>query len=371
MKENFLENTKRIVIKIGSSLLIKKDEFNSIWLQNFIEDIIFLKKNKTEILIVTSGAVSLGKKYLKLDKKKLKINEKQACAACGQVILMNNFKKSFAKKKIKVAQILLTYSDTEDRRKSLNSRETIFELLKYGTIPIINENDTVATDELKFGDNDRLAARVSQIISADKLFLLSDVNGLYTKNPKINRDARLIEKIDEIDERHFKMAGSYTNVYGTGGMQTKIEAAKIATSAGCATVICNGGKKNPIKSFLSKYIGTLFLSKVRKESGFKKWLAGTIKVTGNLVIDDGARKAVIRGASILPSGIKKISGIFFKGDIIEVKDMSGNKLGKGVTYYDSEELKIIMGRKTAEIKKLLGYEGREEIIHRDYLTLND
>ncbi len=371
MQNDFLKNSKKIVIKIGSSLLIKKNEFNSDWLQNFIEDIIFLKKNKIEVLIVTSGAVSLGKKYLRIDKKKIKINEKQAFAACGQVILMNNFKKSFAKKKIKVAQILLTYSDTEDRRKSLNSRETIFELLKYNIIPVINENDTVATDELKFGDNDRLAARVSQIVSADKLFLLSDVDGLYTKNPKIDKQAELLVEINEIDENHIKMAGNYTNIYGTGGMQTKVEAAKIATGSGCDTVICNGIKKNPIQSFLKKKIGTLFLSKVKKESGFKKWLAGTIKVTGNLVIDDGAKKAIINGASILPRGVKKISGNFFKGDIIEVNDMNGNKLGKGVTYYDSEELKVIMGRKTTEIKKLLGYEGREEIIHRDYLTLND
>ncbi len=371
MNKKLIENSKRIVVKIGSSLLIVKDKFNSVWLKSFIEDIIFLRKKNIEILIIVSGAVSLGKSYLKIKKEKLRIHEKQACAACGQVILMNNFKKIFEKKNIKVAQILLTYSDTEDRKKSLNSRETIFELLRCDIIPIINENDSVAVDELKFGDNDRLAARVSQIIEADSLILLSDVEGLFTSNPKKNCNAKLVSEVKEINKTIFKMASSETNPYGTGGMYTKIEAAEIASGSGCDTIICKGNNNNPIKEYLKKQKGTKFPSKVKKENGFKKWLAGKIKVEGYIVLDSGAVKAISNGASILPSGIQKIYGKFFKGDIIGVKNINGEKIGKGVTYYDSVELRKISGKKSSEIKTCLGYDGRNEIIHRDYLTLNE
>ncbi len=371
MKKSLINNSKRIVLKIGSSLLIKKNEFNHEWFKSFIEDILFIRKKKIEVLIVASGAVSLGCHYLDLKKKKLRIFEKQACAACGQVILMNNFKKAFQKNKLIPAQILLTYSDTEDRRKSLNSRETILELLRCGAIPIVNENDSVATDELKFGDNDRLAARVAQIIGADNLILLSDVDGLFTDNPKKNNKAQLIPEVTDINDRIFKMASGDTNIYGTGGMYTKLEAAEIASKSGCNTIICKGNQKNPIQIFLKHKIGTQFFSKEKGGSSFKKWLAGTIKVMGDLVIDEGAVRAVIKGASILPSGIQKISGKFFKGDIISIKDLEGKEIGKGVTYYHSDELKIIKGKKTSEIKILLGYDGRDEIVHRDYLTLNE
>ncbi|MEE2695335.1 MAG: glutamate 5-kinase [Pseudomonadota bacterium] len=371
MKRTFIGKSRRIVIKIGSSLLILKDKFNYKWLQSFIEDIIFLKKKNMEVLIVASGAVPLGKKYLNIKKKKLKINEKQACAACGQVILMNNFKKAFEEKKIKIAQILLTYSDTEDRRKSLNSRETITELIKCGTVPIINENDSVATDELKFGDNDRLAARVSQIMSADNLILLSDVDGLFSKNPRKNRKAKFIPEVHKIDKRIFNMASEETNIYGTGGMYTKLQAAEIATNFGCNTIIFRGDKKNPIKSYIKANYGTWFVSKKKKSSSLKRWLAGTIKVSGNIMVDEGAFKALKKGASILPSGVQKISGKFSKGDIIGIEDLKGRNIGKGITYYDSDEVKILKGKKTSEIKYLLGYDGRDEIVHRDYLTLNE
>jgi len=290
MKRSFIDESKRIVIKIGSSLLILDDRFNYKWLESFIEDIIFLRKKNIEVLIVASGAVSLGKKYLNIKKKKLKINEKQACAACGQVILMNNFKKAFEAKQIKIAQILLTYSDTEDRRKGLNSRETITELIKYGTVPIINENDSVATEELKFGDNDRLAARVSQIASADNLILLSDVDGLFSRNPRKDKKAKFISEVHEIDKRILKMASEETNTYGTGGMHTKLQAAEIATSFGCNTIICRGDKKNPIRSYIKENTGTCFVSRKRKSNSFKRWLAGTIKVVGNIMVDEGAAR---------------------------------------------------------------------------------
>ena len=245
-----IKKSQRIVIKIGSSLLIAKNEFNFKWLESFADDVLDLKKRGIELIIVASGAVSLGRNYLGIEKEKLKINEKQACAACGQLILMNNFMKAFKKRNNKVAQVLLTFSDTEDRKNSLNSRETINSLLNVGVIPIINENDTVATDELKFGDNDRLASRVAQIISADNLILLSDVKGLYNKNPKSDRSAKLVPLVKEINQNVFKIATNETNLYGSGGMYTKLQAAEIATNFGCNTLICKGNIDNPISCFL-------------------------------------------------------------------------------------------------------------------------
>ena len=371
IKYSLADKPEKIVIKIGSSLLINQNKFNSNWLSNFIDDLIFLTKKKKKIVIVASGAVSLGKKYLNIKKKKISIEMKQACAACGQVILMRNFMNSFEKKKMKVAQILLTFSDTEDRRKSLNSRETIKSLIDLGIIPVINENDTVATDELKFGDNDRLAARVAQVINADLLVLLSDVDGLYDKNPKLNKDANLIREISEISSKTFKMATSETNDYGSGGMFTKIQAAEIAFTFGCDTLIMKGNQKNPIKNFEKNKNGTLFKSPIKKKKvSFKNWLGGSINISGSVKIDEGAIKALKLGASLLPSGVKKISGNFAKGDIIEILNDKGKKLGRGISYYDSHELNLIKGKKSIYIKDTLGYEGREEIIHRDYLFLN-
>ena len=371
IKYSLADKPEKIVIKIGSSLLINQNKFNSNWLSNFMDDLIFLKKKKKKIVIVASGAVSLGKKYLNIKKKKISIEMKQACAACGQVILMRNFMNSFEKKKMKVAQILLTFSDTEDRRKSLNSRETIKSLVDLGIIPVINENDTVATDELKFGDNDRLAARVAQVINADLLVLLSDVDGLYDKNPKLNKDANLIREISEISSKTFKMATSETNDYGSGGMFTKIQAAEIAFTFGCDTLIMKGNQKNPIKNFEKNKNGTLFKSPIKKKKvSFKNWLGGSINISGSVKIDEGAIKALKLGASLLPSGVKKISGNFAKGDIIEILNDNGKKLGRGISYYDSHELNLIKGKKSIYIKDTLGYEGREEIIHRDYLFLN-
>ncbi len=371
IKYSILNNADSIVIKIGSSLLINENKFNSSWLSHFIDDIIFLIKKKKKIVIVASGAVSLGKKYLNINQKTISIEMKQACAACGQVILMKNFMRSFEKKKKKVAQILLTFSDTEDRRKSLNSRETIKSLIESNIIPIINENDTVATDELKFGDNDRLAARVAQVINADLLILLSDVNGLYNKNPKLYKDATLINKVPEINSKIFKMSTSETNDYGSGGMFTKIQAAEIAFTFGCDTVIMKGNLQNPILNFEKKKKGTLFKAqKKNKKDNFKNWLGGSINISGSVKIDDGATQALKNGASLLPSGVKKITGKFVKGDIIEILNDKGKKIGRGISYYDSSELNLIKGKKSIYIKDTLGYEGREEIIHRDYLFLN-
>ena len=273
------------------------------------------------------------------------------------------------KKTSKVAQILLTFSDTEDR-KSLNSRETIAELMKLSVIPVVNENDSVAIDELKFGDNDRLAARVAQIICADQLILLSDVDGLYTKNPKENMEAELITEVTKITEKILKMASSKTNLYGTGGMNTKLLAAQIASKSGCETII--KGNKKSYKKLFKEQKGTLFLAKESGRNRFKEWLAGSIKICGTLIIDKGAEKALFNGASILPRGVQKISGKFSKGDIINIKNNLGKKIGKGITFYDSIELSLMIGKKIIGDKKtILGYNGRDEVVHRDYLTLDE
>ena len=364
-----VSKAKNIVIKIGSSLLMNGNRFNSKWLKSFIDDVLYLKSKKKNLVIVASGAVSLGRKYLNIKKEKMSINTKQACAACGQVILMKNFMRHFEARKIKVAQILLTFSDTEDRRKSLNSRETIKTLLELKIIPIINENDSVATDELKFGDNDRLAARVAQVIGSDLLILLSDVEGLYDKNPKKNKKAKLIEKVTNINSKIFKMSSSETNDFGSGGMFTKIQAAEIASTFGCKTIIMKGNTNSPISTFEKQKKGTIFTDVARKKDSFKNWLGGSINISGSVNIDDGAIKALNEGASLLPSGIKKISGNFSKGDIIEILNSKGKKLGRGISYYDSKELNLIKGKKSIYIRETLGYEGRDEIIHRDYLFL--
>ena len=369
-KLQLIKNAKKIVIKIGSSLLIDNGKFNYQWLRSFVEDIDnFL--DKTQIIIVASGAVSLGKSYLKLNSHEINLNMKQAFAACGQIFLMNNFIKVFEENKKKVAQILLTFSDTENRRRSLNSRETIKSLLLSDVIPIINENDTVATDELKFGDNDRLAARVAQIVEADLLILLTDVKGLFNKNPKYHEDAKLIETVTKIDSHIYKMATSQTNSYGSGGMFTKIQAAEIAGSYGCNTLIFQGNINNPLKNLKKNDFGSVFVSDEKKKKGVKNWLAGSINISGTLEIDNGAVDALKKGASLLPSGIQRVLGKFSKGDIIEIIDYNGKKLGKGITYYDAHEVEMIKGKKSTFIKKILGYEGREEIIHRDYLYLSE
>ena len=369
-KLQLIKNAKRTVIKIGSSLLIDNGKFNYKWLRSFVDDIdSFL--NKTQIIIVASGAVALGKSYLKFNSNEINLNMKQAFAACGQIFLMNNFIKVFEENKKKVAQILLTFSDTENRRRSLNSRETIKSLLLSNVIPIINENDTVATDELKFGDNDRLAARVAQIVEADLLILLTDVKGLFNKNPRYHDDAKLIETVTKIDSSIYKMATSQTNSYGSGGMFTKIQAAEIAGSYGCNTLVFQGNIDNPLKNLKKNDVGSVFVSDEKKKKGVKNWLAGSINISGTLEIDNGAVDALNRGASLLPIGIQRVLGKFSKGDIIEIIDYDGKKLGKGISYYDAHEVEMIKGKKSTFIKKILGYEGREEIIHRDYLYLSE
>ena len=292
----YINKSKKIVIKIGSSILIdKKGKPKKTWLRKFVRDIKFLIKRKKQVVIVSSGAIALGCEYLKINKRGLKIDKSQAVASIGQIELMNFYKKIFDKSKIKISQILLTLDDTEQRRRSINARRTIDNLLTMGIVHIVNENDTTATTEIKYGDNDRLAARVSQIISADCLILLSDVDGLYTDNPKKNKKTKLIKIVKEIDENIKRYATRTENLYGSGGMRTKIEAAKICQLSGCYMAIANGNYINPIKKIIEKQKCTWFLPKISKLDARKQWIIGSVAPKGEVIIDQGAVKAINNG----------------------------------------------------------------------------
>ena len=365
----YINKAKKIVIKIGSSILIDKNgKAKKTWLKNFAQDIKMLIKNKKNIVIVSSGAIAMGCEYLKINKKNLKIDKSQAVASIGQIELMDFYKKIFDIKKIKISQILLTLDDTEQRRRSINAKRTIENLLSMGIVPIVNENDTTATTEIKYGDNDRLASRVAQIIGADCLILLSDVDGLYTHNPKKNKNAILIKTINKIDENIKKYASKSNNIYGSGGMKTKIEAAQICQLAGCYMAIANGNYNNPIKKIMKNQKCTWFIPKISKLDARKQWIMGSLSPKGIIIIDSGAAKAIHNGKSLLPAGIKKIKGYFKKGDHILIKDQNNVELGRGLTSFSSLEIEKIKGTHSREIKNILGYSGREEVVHKDDLV---
>jgi len=365
----YIHNSKKIVIKIGSSILVdEKGKPKKLWLKEFAKDIKFLIKKNKQIVIVSSGAIAMGCEYLGIKKKILKVDKSQAVASIGQIELMDFYKRIFDKNKIKISQILLTLDDTEQRRRSINAKRTIDNLLKMGIVPIVNENDTTATTEIKYGDNDRLAARVSQIIGADCLILLSDVEGLYTDNPKKNKKAQLIKLVREINEKIKKYASKTENYYGSGGMKTKIEAAKICQLAGCYMAIANGNYINPIKKIIENKKCTWFLPKISKLDARKQWIIGSIAPKGEVIIDQGAVKAINNGKSLLPAGVQKINGIFEKGDHILIKDESSKERGRGISSFSSLEIEKIKGSHSSEIKNILGYSSREEIIHKDDLV---
>ena len=319
----YLKDSKIIVIKIGSSLLIDENKkIRRTWLAEFAKDIYELIKNNKKIIIVSSGAIAMGCKKLNLSKKNLKIDKSQAVASIGQIELMNLFSEIFIKKKINISQILLTLEDTEQRRRSLNAKRTFDNLFQLGFVPIVNENDTIATTEIKYGDNDRLASRVAQISGADSLILLSDVDGLYTQNPKIYKNASLIKEIKNIDKGIEKIATKSIGEHGTGGMKTKIDAAKICQLSGCQMAIANGLLMRPIKKIIKGNNCTWFLPKISKLDARKKWIISSVSPKGEVVIDDGATKALSNGKSLLAAGITKVTGKFKKGDHIKVLNLS-------------------------------------------------
>ena len=362
----YLKGSKIVIIKIGSSLLVDNNKkIRKKWLLSFAKDIKKLKSKNKKVIIVSSGAIALGCKKLNYNKKNIKLDKSQAIASVGQIELMNLFSQTFAKYKLNISQILLTLEDTEERRRSLNAKRTFENLFELGFIPIVNENDTIATSEIKYGDNDRLASRVAQITNADTLILLSDVDGLYTKNPKIFRDARLIKKVNDFEKDLKKIYIKGVNEYGSGGMQTKIEAAKICQLAGSSMVIANGLYQNPISKIIEEDNCTWFIPKVSKLDARKKWIISSIAPKGAIIIDDGAKKALKLGKSLLAAGIRKVLGKFNKGDHIKVLDKKNNECARGLSSFTSDEVIKIMGHHSREIEKLLGYVSKSEVIHKD------
>jgi len=359
---------KKIVIKIGSSSIInsKTKKINANWMDKLCKDIKKYHKEK-KIIIVSSGAIALGSALIKKNKILRKLEDKQAAASVGQIELSHQWRYHLKKHKINIAQVLITLEDSEVRRRYLNARKTINTLLDNKVIPVINENDTVATEEIRYGDNDRLASRVAQMIDADLLILLSDVDGLYDKNPKKNKDAKKINEIFKINKSIEKMANSQTSIFGSGGMTTKISAAKICMNNGCDTIITNNEKNQPLTS-ITRENSTIFFANKNTSSARKMWLLNHLHPSGFIRIDEGANNAVKNNKSLLPAGVTEVGGKFNRGDVISVYFSHKEKIAVGISAYDISEVRKIIGKKSKEIPNILGYEGRDEIIHKDDLV---
>ena len=363
---------KRIVIKIGSSLLVD-DEHGTIhrkWLAALAEDVAQMCARGQEVLIVSSGAIAVGRRHLKLSDGNLRLEEKQAAAATGMLRLAHAYQEELAHHDLTMAQVLMTLDDSENRRRYLNARNTLETLLRLNVVPLINENDTVATDEIRLGDNDRLGARVAAMVSADILILLSDVDGLYSADPRKDDSATIISEVHEITSEIEAMAGHAQSQVGTGGMVTKLIAAKVAVGAGCSMVIANGHELNPVRRIEDGATCTWFIPKGTPRTARKHWIAGTLNPVGKLIIDDGALKALQSGKSLLPAGVAGVEGEFQKGDAVIVVNVNATEVGCGLTAYSAADARLLMGHKSSEIEDLLGYRGSDELIHRDNLVLS-
>jgi len=356
-----IDNSKKIVIKLGSSTVVDRNgKFKKGWVDSLIKDIKKYKKGR-DVAIVSSGAIALGQSYLKIKQRKIKLEMSQAIAAVGQIHLAGEFQKIFEKNKFKTGQILISPDDTEQRRRALNIRRTFDNLFKLNAVPIVNENDTTATSEIKYGDNDRLAARVAQIIGADTLIIFSDVDGLYDRSNK----KKIIKSVKNIDQEVYELADKKINGYGSGGIVTKLDAAKICINAGCHMFIANGKKNNPIKNIIKNKIYTCFIPKISTLDARKKWIISSLNSSGKIHIDEGAAKALLRGKSLLAAGIKKVSGEFKKGDNILVVDENDKNLARGLSSFTSLEIDKIKGKQSNEIENILGYPSKSEVIHKD------
>jgi glutamate 5-kinase len=366
------KNARRIVVKIGSALLVDSGSgtLKAEWLAALCDDIAALKCEAREVIVVSSGAIALGRRALGLPKGPLKLEESQAAAAVGQIALARLYQEMFSARGITTAQILLTLGDTEERRRYLNARGTVSALLALGVVPVVNENDSVATTEIRYGDNDRLAARVGSMMSADCIVLLSDVDGLYTAPPALDPGAARIDVVEEITPEIEAMAGDAGSELSRGGMVTKIVAAKIAVAAGGNLVITNGRILHPLRALTDGAPCTWFLAHANPVVSRKRWIAGALEPRGSITIDDGARAALNAGRSLLPAGVTAVSGPFDRGDAVVIKDVAGRELGRGLIAYGSRDAERLVGRKSAEIEGILGYRGRAEIIHRDDMALN-
>src|SRR6516225_3380540 len=366
-----LTDFRRLVVKVGSSLLVDSDggRLHDAWLSSLAEDIAQLHRNKRDVLVVSSGGIALGRAVLKLPAGPLKLEDSQAAAAVGQIALARTWSEVLGRYGITAGQVLVTLQDTEERRRYLNARSTIGKLLDLRSVPVINENDTVATNEIRYGDNDRLAARVATMASADLLVLLSDVDGLYDAPPAGNAKAKLVPLVERITPEIEAMAGAAGSGLSRGGMQTKIEAGKIATAAGTHMVIASGHLDHPLRAIEDGARCTWFLTAGNPITARKKWIAGSLEPKGTLIIDAGAVAALRRGNSLLPVGVVRIDGEFARGDAVIIRGPDGVEIGRGLCAYDAEDAQRIRGRSSADIDTILGFSGRAEMVHRDDLVV--
>jgi glutamate 5-kinase len=366
-----LADFRRVVVKVGSSLLVDsaKGSLRQDWLEALADDLAERTKAGVDLLVVSSGAIALGRNVLKLPKGALKLEESQAAAAVGQIALARVWTETLAKRRLTAGQVLLTLGDTEERRRYLNARSTIAKLLELRAIPIINENDTVATNEIRYGDNDRLGARVATMMSADLLVLLSDVDGLYDAPPGENRDAKLVPVVPRVTAEIETMAGAAGSELSRGGMRTKIEAAKIATSAGVHMVIASGHRLHPLRAIAEGAACTWFLTSANPVTARKKWIGGSLEPKGAIHVDAGAVAALRRGKSLLPAGVVRVEGSFARGDAVLIRGPGGTEIGRGLVAYDREDAERLIGQNSERIEAILGYRGRSEMVHRDDLVI--
>jgi glutamate 5-kinase len=364
-----LSAAKRVIVKVGSALLVdqKAGTIKAAWLSSLVDDLVALKAAGADVILVSSGAIALGRRSLGLPAGKLKLEQSQAAAAVGQIALAQAWAEALRTRNIVAAQILVTLQDTEERQRYLNARATLSTLLAQGAVPVINENDTVATSEIRYGDNDRLAARVASMMSGDCLVLLSDIDGLYSAPPD-RAGAEFISEVKEITPEIEAMAGKPVSGVGSGGMITKIEAGKIALSAGCNMVIASGHALHPLKRVLEGERCTWFLAQGNAMQARKRWIAGTLAPVGKLIVDDGAKTALGKGKSLLSAGVKAVEGVFSRGDTVSIVTAAG-EFARGLVAFDAEDARKIVGLKSGEVQKLLGADCADELIHRDDLVM--
>lgn len=370
-RNSLLASARRLVIKVGSTLLADKERgiVRRQWLDSLIDDVARMRRRGQEVIIVSSGAIAIGRRHLGLKDGDMRLEEKQAAAATGMVRLAHAYQESLTREGLTVAQVLLTLEDSENRRRYLNARNTLETLLRLGAVPLINENDTVATDEIRFGDNDRLAARVATMVTADTLVLLSDVDGLYTADPHQDLRATRIPEVLDVTPEIEAMAGGAGTPLGSGGMVTKIAAARIALGAGCRMVLGDGTYNRPLRKLEDGAPCTWFLPRANPITARKRWIASALKAAGSVTIDDGALKALKGGRSLLPVGVTAVTGRFERGDAIIIHDTRGREVARGLSAYSAADAELIKGHKSTDIETLLGYRGREEMIHRDNLVV--